>query len=119
MALELPDAEPVREGKSEAASESRWARDSRMRAAAEAMSGLFCNAPEMMRLSVGSSKRFHQRERSLDGEATGKCAAFFQSAGSDICLRPSVEFAPQPLKPIRAKLEKTKWVNFMENLETL
>ena len=34
-----------------------------------------------MRLSMGSSKRLHQRDRSFSGEATGKSPAFFQSAG--------------------------------------
>ena len=37
----------------------------------------------MIRDSVGSSKRFHHCERSRDGDATGKFAAFFQSPGTD------------------------------------
>lgn len=70
-AVEFVETEPPSDGNSEARVALRRARDSLIRAEAEAMSGLFLKALEMMRQSDGSSKRAHQRARSRDGEATG------------------------------------------------
>ncbi len=69
-------------GKSDACSALWRARDSRTRAAAEATSGLDLSASAITRVSSGSSKRFHHRERSCDGAATGNPPAFFQAAGN-------------------------------------
>ena len=118
--LPLADAAPRRVGKSKAISASRRDRASRMRAEADAMSGLFPRASEMMRLRPGSSKRFHQRERSRAGEATGNPAAFFQSAGMEGSPRIETERTPQPLNPMKTKLEsRTRRRQFMDGLVTL
>ena len=106
-------------GKSEALSAFRRARDSLMRADADAMSGLFFSASEMMRERVGSSKRFHQRERSRVGEATGKWEAFFQSAGREIFCLVKDEGPAQALNPAKARLGRRKnRTAFIENLDT-
>ena len=61
-------------------------------------------AVEMIRDSVGSSKRFHHRERSRDGDATGKFPAFFQSAGNaKFSLAPGTGGA-QPVNPASSRL---------------
>lgn len=101
-------AEPPSEGNSDARLALRRARDSLIRAEAEAMSGLFCRALEMRRESDGSSKRLHQRERSRVGEAAGKWPEFFQSAGSGSPACEDGEVTRQALKPMRMMLECKK-----------
>ena len=102
--LEFVEAELPRDGKSDARVELRRARDSLIRAEAEAMSGLFLSAVEMIRESVGSSKRLHHRDKSRAGEATGKCAEFFHCAGSEEMPREDVEVTWQALNPVRTML---------------
>ena len=104
--LEFVEAELLRDGKSDAPVELRRARDSLIRAEAEAMSGLFLRAIEIMRESVGSSKRFHHRDRSREGEATGKWAEFFHSAGIGKLTCKEVGETRHALNPMRIML---KW----------
>lgn len=106
--VEFVEAEPLREGKSEARVASRRARDSLIRAEADAISGLFFRAFEMRRESVGSSKRLHHRERSRVAEATGKWTEFFHCGGKEnsACERSGV--TPQLLKLMSAALRNRK-----------
>jgi hypothetical protein len=100
LTVEFVPVEPVKLGNSVLASLWRLARASRTRAEADARSRLFANAVPTNFVSTGSSNRLHQRERSRSGEATGKPAAFFQSAGSTTA---EPEFARNPVQPDKAK----------------
>jgi hypothetical protein len=80
--FERPVSAPDSSGKSTLAVASRLARDSRTRARAVARSRLCVSTVPISRVSVGSSNRPHQRDKSRCGEATGKPAACFHSAGS-------------------------------------
>ena len=62
--LEFTDDDPWTYGKSVAASALRRDVASRIRADADAMSGLFTNASAMISVSVVSSNLFHQRVKS-------------------------------------------------------
>jgi len=108
VVLDPAAAPPLSVGKREAATAVRRARDSRTLEEAEARSGLFARAMEIMRVKVGSLKRLHQRVRSRLGSATGKPWAFFQSAGTETGRLLPMESTAQPLKPRKAKLENRK-----------